>query len=144
MQGWSSGDSGYQGVLGNRGAWIFHREAGDRTGIMATSLWESEKAIRRLVAEDIDFAAFCPSPGRGLVARAPVVSRYRVMESARTRSLPSYGWFQLGGTFAASLSLNRDKAPTHPSPCRSWIPGSTAARVLLPVARCTWGCQISP
>jgi heme-degrading monooxygenase HmoA len=73
-----TGVKGYTQTPGNRGAWIFWREAGGRAEFLTVSLWESRAAIARFAGADIDRAVFYPEDDRYLVERDPTVSHYQV------------------------------------------------------------------
>jgi heme-degrading monooxygenase HmoA len=73
-----TGIKAYMQTPGNRGAWIFWREAGSLTEFLTVSMWDSRDAIAGFAGADIDRAVFYPEDDRYLVERDLTVSHYEV------------------------------------------------------------------
>jgi hypothetical protein len=56
----NTGMAAYRSTSGNQGAWMLRRDDGDRSEIVAFSLWDSVDSIRAFAGNDIDQAVFYP------------------------------------------------------------------------------------
>jgi hypothetical protein len=79
VHAWAAGPSGYRATPGNRGAWVLHRDDGERAEIVALSLWDSEEAIKSLIGDDITAPVFYAKDEQLLVARERTVTHYHVI-----------------------------------------------------------------
>jgi len=78
----ATGFAEYGQTAGNRGAWLLQRPEGDRTEIIAVSLWDSVEAIRAFAGDDIDAAVLYPEDERYLIHGASSVTHYDVIDRA--------------------------------------------------------------
>ena len=74
-----TGIKAYAETPGNRGAWIFWREAYGRAEFLTLSFWDSSDAIARFAGPDITRAVFYPEDDRYLVDRDLTVAHYEVV-----------------------------------------------------------------
>ena len=72
----------YTETPGNRGAWLLHRDQGDRTEFLAFSLWDSAEAIRGFAGDDIETAVYYPEDERYLIGES-TLAHYQVVEPER-------------------------------------------------------------
>lgn len=68
----------YRSTPGNQGAWILHRQDGDRTEILTFSLWEDMDAVKAFAGDDPSAAVYYPEDDRFLVERSSTVDHYDV------------------------------------------------------------------
>jgi len=68
----------YRSTPGNLGAWILHRERGDRTEILTFSLWQDMDAVKAFAGDEPSRAVYYPEDDRFLVERAETVEHYDV------------------------------------------------------------------
>jgi heme-degrading monooxygenase HmoA len=73
-----TGFAEYGRTRGNRGAWLLRRDDGDRTELIALSLWESADAIRAFAGEDIEAAVLYPEDERYLIGGESRILHYDV------------------------------------------------------------------
>jgi heme-degrading monooxygenase HmoA len=73
-----TGIEGYQGMPGNRGAWLLWQVEGDRAEFVTLSFWESRAAIEGFAGQDIEKAVYYPDDERFLIDRDPTVQHYQV------------------------------------------------------------------
>jgi heme-degrading monooxygenase HmoA len=73
-----TGLKAYRETPGNRGAWIFWREADGRAEFLTVSLWESTEVIAAFAGDDIERAVFYPEDDRYLTDRDLTASHYQV------------------------------------------------------------------
>jgi heme-degrading monooxygenase HmoA len=78
----ATGFAEYGQTAGNRGAWLLQRHEGDRTEIIALSLWDSVEAIRAFAGDDIDAAVLYPEDERYLINGLSSVAHYDVIDRA--------------------------------------------------------------
>lgn len=76
----ATGFAEYGHTAGYRGAWLLQRREGDRTQIIAVSLWDSVEAIRAFAGDDIDAAVLYPEDERYLIDGASSVAHYDVID----------------------------------------------------------------
>src|SRR5215207_9418714 len=76
----ATGFAEYGQTAGNLGAWLLQRHEGDRTKIIALSLWDSVEAIRAFAGDDIDAAVLYPDDERYLLDGASSVTHYDVID----------------------------------------------------------------
>jgi len=68
----------YRATPGNLGAWVLHRDEGDRTEFVTLSFWESLDAARGFAGDDVERAVFYPEDDRFLVDREETVAHWQV------------------------------------------------------------------
>jgi heme-degrading monooxygenase HmoA len=69
----------YTRTPGNRGAWLLHRDVGDRTEFLAFSLWDSVEAIRGFAGDDIETAVYYPEDEHYLIGES-TLTHYQVVD----------------------------------------------------------------
>ena len=75
----STGLAEYTNTSGNRGAYLLHRQVGDRTEFLAFSLWDSVDSIAAFAGDAIETAVFYPQDDRYLIDRELTVNHYDVV-----------------------------------------------------------------
>jgi heme-degrading monooxygenase HmoA len=77
-----TGFAEYGETPGNRGAWILRRDDGERSELIALSLWDSVDAVRAFAGDDIEAAVLYPEDERYLIGPSTVAHYDVVGEQA--------------------------------------------------------------
>lgn len=69
----------YRATPGNRGAYLLHRQDGDRIEIITMSYWDSLDSVRAFAGDDVTQAVFYPEDDRFLIDRETTVTHFTVV-----------------------------------------------------------------
>jgi len=70
----------YRETPGNRGAFVLHRQQGDRTEFLTLSFWDSLDSVRGFAGDPVERAVFYPEDDRFLVDRETTVFHYELVD----------------------------------------------------------------
>jgi heme-degrading monooxygenase HmoA len=68
----------YQGIQGNRGAYVLRRIEGELAHFLTLTFWESREAIQAFAGVDIEKAKYYPEDKGFLLEFEPTVTHYEV------------------------------------------------------------------